>query len=79
MCDIIGEEKGRCLAGLDVLGEGTTTIIQILREMDGVLLKEESIKHRYPYDWKTDKPIIVTYVLSQNIFILLLIYFILPF
>lgn len=79
VCDIIGEEKGRCLAGLDVLGEGTTTIIQILREMDGVLLKEESIKHRYPYDWKTDKPIIVTYVLSQNIFILLLIYFILPF
>ena len=23
-------------------------------------MKEEKIKHRYPYDWKTNSPIIVT-------------------
>lgn len=59
--DIIGEKQGRRLSGLSVLSDGTDAVVNILQEMDGVLLKEERIKHRYPYDWKTDKPIIVTY------------------
>ena len=66
--DIIGEEHGKRLSGLAVLSEGTDAVIELLQEMDGVLLKEEKIKHRYPYDWKTDKPIIVTYVAAKRQF-----------
>ena len=36
-------------------------VIQLLEEI-GVLVKLEKIKHRYPYDWKTNEPIIVTCV-----------------
>ncbi|KAL5514197.1 hypothetical protein ACEPAG_2285 [Sanghuangporus baumii] len=58
--DVVGPQLGERLVGLDVLVEGTNTVVDILKEMKGVLMKEEKIKHRYPYDWKTDKPIIVT-------------------
>lgn len=36
--------------GLSVLGEGNTAVIEALREA-GVLLKQESYAHKYPYDW----------------------------
>lgn len=51
---------GERLVGKDVLGEGSRTIVQILKEAH-VLIAQETLKHRYPYDWKTDKPIIVRY------------------
>lgn len=60
VCDIIGKEQGGHLSGLNVLGNGTDAVIEMLQAMGNVLLKEERIKHRYPYDWKTDKPVIVT-------------------
>lgn len=60
--DVVGSRLGERLVGLDVLVGGTNAVVEILREMQGVLMKEEKIKHRYPYDWKTDQPIIVTYV-----------------
>lgn len=44
--------------GKGVLGEGTDAMVDLLRER-GVLLAEETIEHRYPYDWKSKKPIIV--------------------
>ncbi|KAG8903494.1 isoleucine-tRNA ligase [Tulasnella sp. 403] len=45
------------LVGLPVQSEGSKTIVGILKST-GVLLAEEKLKHRYPYDWKTKKPII---------------------
>ena len=60
VCDVIGKEQGTRLSGLSVLGDGTDTIIEMLQAMGNALLKEERIVHRYPYDWKTDKPVIVT-------------------
>ncbi|THH08957.1 hypothetical protein EW145_g2354 [Phellinidium pouzarii] len=46
--------------GLDVLTSGTHMVIEQLKKMGDVLVWEENITHRYPYDWRTDKPIIVT-------------------
>lgn len=60
--EVVGDELGKKLVGLAVLDEGTDSIIEILQNMNGVLVKEQKVTHRYPYDWKTDKPIIVTYV-----------------
>ncbi|KDQ10334.1 hypothetical protein BOTBODRAFT_494107 [Botryobasidium botryosum FD-172 SS1] len=56
----LAKEKalGERLLGKFVLGAGTREVIDILKER-GYLLAEQKIKHRYPYDWKTDKPIIV--------------------
>ncbi|WVW84921.1 hypothetical protein I302_106957 [Kwoniella bestiolae CBS 10118] len=46
------------LVGQEVLGKGTDAMVDLLREQD-VLLAEQKIEHRYPYDWKSKKPIIV--------------------
>ncbi|KAH7345675.1 isoleucyl-tRNA synthetase [Rhizoctonia solani] len=45
------------LVGKEVLGDGNIEVIRILGEQ-GLLVKKETIKHRYPYDWKTKKPVI---------------------
>lgn len=47
------------MVGKEVLGDGGKAIVGLLKDL-GVLKKVQRIKHRYPYDWKTDKPIIVT-------------------
>lgn len=57
--DVVGEELAQQLVGKEVLGAGTTKMIEILDNI-GVLKVESRIKHRYPYDWKTGKPVIVT-------------------
>ncbi|KAG8927819.1 isoleucine-tRNA ligase [Tulasnella sp. 418] len=49
---------GERLIGKEVLYGGTKEIIKILEE-NHAIIAEERIKHRYPYDWKTKKPIIV--------------------
>lgn len=49
------------LAGKEVLNEGTDVVISILKET-GALLAEQSYKHRYPYDTRTKKPMIIRYV-----------------
>lgn len=46
------------LCGLNVQGEGSKAIIELLRR-SGHLLKMEKYTHRYPYDWRTKKPVIV--------------------
>ncbi|KAK8858784.1 isoleucine-tRNA ligase [Kwoniella newhampshirensis] len=46
------------LVGKEVLTEGTDEMVEELRA-EGTLLAEETIEHRYPYDWKSKKPIIV--------------------
>ncbi|WVQ65548.1 uncharacterized protein L199_003725 [Kwoniella botswanensis] len=46
------------LVGKEVLGKGTDAMVDLLSRSD-VLLAEQKIEHRYPYDWKSKKPIIV--------------------
>lgn len=49
------------LIGKDVLGDAVPEMVKILEDQ-GSLLKAVKIKHRYPTDWKTKKPVIVRYV-----------------
>ena len=46
------------LEGLTVLDEGNEAIIARLKSSD-LLLKEYNYMHRYPYDWRTKKPVII--------------------
>jgi isoleucyl-tRNA synthetase len=56
--DVLGGSVGSSLVGQEVLDAGSKSIVRVLGEI-GALVKVERIKHRYPYDWKTDEPIIV--------------------
>lgn len=46
------------LSGKEVLGEGSGEVCLMLQE-SGMLLAEQWITHRYPYDWKTKSPTII--------------------
>lgn len=46
------------LAGQDVLGSGTTSVIEFL-EQEGRILATQKYQHNYPYDWRTKQPVIV--------------------
>lgn len=59
--DVLGLDTSMEVEGKEVLGDGSKAIVDVLKRLDR-LVKLKRIKHRYPYDWKTDKPIIVTYV-----------------
>ena len=50
-------DAGLELAGKSVLGDGNIAVVDILKRVNA-LLQEETIQHRYPYDWRTKKPII---------------------
>ena len=52
------DEAGAELAGLDVLDSGNKAILVKLREV-GASLVEHAHEHRYPYDWRTKKPVII--------------------
>lgn len=49
------------LLGKEVLGNGTGEVIDILNE-GGTMLKEVEIFHKFPYDWRTKKPVIFRWV-----------------
>lgn len=51
-------EAGPTLEDLVVLREGNETIISKLRA-EGAIIHESSYTHRYPYDWRTKKPVII--------------------
>jgi isoleucyl-tRNA synthetase len=51
------EEAGPGLAKRDVLKEGNSAVIEMLRASSG-LLHVEDYPHKYPYDWRTGKPVI---------------------
>jgi isoleucyl-tRNA synthetase len=51
------EEAGP-FAGLKVLDEGNQAVIDALQTA-GSLIKEEAYAHKYPYDWRTKKPVIL--------------------
>ncbi|KAI0293979.1 tRNA synthetases class I-domain-containing protein [Russula brevipes] len=59
VAQIVGKEAGETLARHPVLDSGSRSIVSLLKDM-GRLLRVERFKHRYPYDWKTDRPVIVT-------------------
>jgi isoleucyl-tRNA synthetase len=46
------------LADKEVLKEGNKEVLRMLEERASVLRVDE-YKHRYPYDWKTNKPVIL--------------------
>jgi isoleucyl-tRNA synthetase len=59
--DVVGEEAGKAFIGKEVLKGGGKAVVDLLRSMgEDVMLGVEKIKHRYPYDWKTGEPVIVT-------------------
>ncbi|KAF5390104.1 hypothetical protein D9757_003845 [Collybiopsis confluens] len=59
VAEVVGPDMARQLVGQPVLEEGNRTVIKYL-EQAGRLVATKRYMHRYPYDWKTDKPIIVT-------------------
>ncbi|KAK7462821.1 isoleucine-tRNA ligase [Stygiomarasmius scandens] len=56
---VVGENAGKSLIGQPVLDGGSRAVVELLKRT-GSLIAIKRFKHRYPYDWKTDKPIIVT-------------------
>ena len=46
------------IRGRFVLGDGNDKILKLLNDGGDVLL-EKLIKHSYPYDWRTKKPVIL--------------------
>jgi isoleucyl-tRNA synthetase len=59
VAEVIGNDAAEKLVKKSVLKEGGKAAVDLLREV-GQLVKIKRIKHRYPYDWKTDQPIILT-------------------
>lgn len=59
VAEVVGQDAGKVLAGKSVLKDGSKAVADLLRDV-GQLVKVKRIKHRYPYDWKTDEPIILT-------------------
>lgn len=60
--DACGEKVGQRLVGLEVLYKGNKEVLSILEEMNqgGTrLLAVEKHRHRYAYDWRTKKPLII--------------------
>ncbi len=50
------EEAGQ-FAGLNVLKDANPAVVEAMREA-GALIKEAPYQHKYPYDWRTKKPVI---------------------
>ena len=57
VADVVGKEAASELIAKDVLADGGRAIVALLTRI-GALRKVQRFKHRYPYDWKTDKPVI---------------------
>lgn len=58
---LCGQEIGARLVGLEVLFKGNKEILAMLEEAGpgNRLLGVERHRHRYPYDWRTKKPLII--------------------
>ncbi len=57
--DVVGDAAAQTLVRNPVLKDGLHAVVALLKETNS-LVKIEQFKHKYPYDWRTDKPIIVT-------------------
>ncbi|RUS15214.1 isoleucine--tRNA ligase [Endogone sp. FLAS-F59071] len=51
-------EAGADLAGKFVFTDGNTLVIEQLTK-NGYLVREKKYKHKYPYDWRTKKPVML--------------------
>lgn len=63
LCPIDGKghftsDAGAELEGLDILSDGTRAVLDQL-SATGTLLSVNKFKHRYPYDWRTKKPVVL--------------------
>ncbi|TFK71865.1 isoleucyl-tRNA synthetase [Pluteus cervinus] len=58
VADVVGDEVAKDLIGKEVLKGGSKAVVELLEKV-GALAKIQKIKHKYPYDWKTNEPIIV--------------------
>ncbi|GAA6001181.1 hypothetical protein JCM10207_007447 [Rhodosporidiobolus poonsookiae] len=54
---IVDRDVADRLRGKEVLKDGTDETIRVLEDR-GRLLKEVEVTHKYPYDWRTKKPVI---------------------
>ncbi|KZT70474.1 isoleucyl-tRNA synthetase [Daedalea quercina L-15889] len=55
---VVGPKAAKDLVGQEVLTSGGKAIVGLL-EKAGALRKLQRIRHSYPYDWRTDQPVIV--------------------
>jgi isoleucyl-tRNA synthetase len=46
------------LVGKNVLSDGNEEVLTMLRNSDNLVFEQE-YRHRYPYDWRSKKPVIV--------------------
>lgn len=65
LSELVDEEVAARLGGKEVLGEGTGAVIELLQER-GALLREVEVTHKFPYDWRTKKPVIFRYVATRH-------------
>ena len=49
---------GEAFAGLEVLGEGNDAVVAQL-ESQGSIAHQHEYTHRYPFDWRTKKPVML--------------------
>lgn len=49
-------DAGEELSGLSVLTEGTDFVLERLKKD---IIFQERYKHSYPYDWRTNKPVLI--------------------
>lgn len=59
VAEVVGEEEALPLVGRDVLYSGSKNTLLLLKKWQR-LVGTEKITHKYPYDWRTKKPVIVT-------------------
>ena len=64
IADVIGPHAAKDLVGQEVLKGGGKALVGLL-EKSGALRETKRIRHSYPYDWRTDEPIIVMCVCRQ--------------
>ncbi|KAK4053726.1 isoleucine-tRNA ligase [Microbotryomycetes sp. JL201] len=55
--DMMDKTTAEKLIGKDILSDGTSAVIGVLQDR-GTLLQEVEVQHKFPYDWRTKKPVI---------------------
>lgn len=49
---------GNDLSGKNIFTSGTAKVIELLKDRGNILLEEE-YEHKYPYDWRTKRPVFI--------------------
>ena len=50
---------GALFAGMPVLGAGNAAVLERLGQVGALVSVDSAYRHRYPYDWRSKKPVIV--------------------